>query len=109
MIEIEEGELEPKDLLGDIFANIMSNHFQVKIEGKKTHFNITPKTNFIIASEAKKKGKKQEKTEKIITERLSQFTFPSDTIQLENISFIFGENVDVTIENLTSEMKRFFH
>ena len=39
LIEIEESNMPPKKLLGDVFATLMCNRFVVKIEKEQKYFD----------------------------------------------------------------------
>jgi len=44
LIEIEESEMSPKKLLGDIFSIVMCNQFAVRTENKNKYFGLSSKT-----------------------------------------------------------------
>lgn len=108
LIEIEESEISPKKLLGDVFATLMCNRFAVKVENSQKYFNISPNTRLIVAGVVQKLGDGQEKISKTITPRLQQFDVPGDTIQIDKITFVVGEDISGTLEKLEREMINIF-
>jgi hypothetical protein len=108
LIEIEEGEMQPKKLLGDVLAILMCNRLAVRIKNKQRYFGISSKTQLIIAGLVSNRGNGQDKIRNIITPRLRQFDVPGDTVQVDKIKFVLGGNISETIEKLENEMKNIF-
>ena len=108
LIEIEETKMSPKKLLGDVFASLMCNRFAVKVENKQKYFNISPETRLIVAGVVQKLGDGQEKISNTITPRLQQFDVPGDTIQIDKITFVIGEDISGALEKLKREMVNIF-
>ncbi len=106
LIEIEESEMSPKKLLGDVFATIMCNRFAVRMGNEQKYFCATPKTRLIVSGVLSSRG--QDKIRNIIAPRLRQFGVPDDTFQIDNIKFVFGEDISEMITKLKLEMKNAF-
>jgi hypothetical protein len=108
LLEIEESEMSPKKLLGDVFATSMFNQFAVRIENEQKYFSVDSRTRLIVAGVVQNPGDGQDKIRKTITPRLQQFDVPGDTIQIDKIKFVFGEDMTETLEKLKSETKNIF-
>ena len=108
LIEIEESNMPPKKLLGDVFATLMCNRFVVKIEKEQKYFEISPKTQLIVAGVVSNKGNGQDKIRKTIKPRLQQFSVPNDTVRIDNIKFVFAANTPKLITELKREIKELF-
>lgn len=108
LIEIEESEMPPKKLLGDVFATLMCNRFAVRIENEQKYFTLSPESRLIVAGVVTNLGDGRDKIRNTITPRLRQFDVPDDTIQIDKIKFVFGEDISETIEELKSEMRNVF-
>ena len=105
LIEIEETEMSPKKLLGDVFTTLMCNQFAVSIDNEQKYFSLSPETHLIVAGVVKTKGTGQEKISLTITSRLQEFVVPGDSIQLDKVKFLFGNDISDTIKKLKSEME----
>ena len=108
LVEIEERESSPKKILGDVLAILMCNRFAVKLKGEQHYFNVTPKTELIVAGVVPNKGYRLKKINKIISPRLQLFKAPDDSINPQNVTFMFRENISSTIEALKKKMKELF-
>ena len=108
LIEIEESEMPPKKLLGDVFAVLMCNKIAVKIETKQRYFSVSPNTQFVVAGMVSSRGAGRDKIKNTITPRLQQFGVPNGAIQIDKIKFVFGEDVFETIEELKIEVRSSF-
>jgi len=108
LIEIEEGEMPPKKLLGDVFATLICNRFAVRIENEQKYFSVSPKTRLMIAGVVSNRGAGGDKIRNTIIPRLGQFNVPDDTIQIDKIKFVLGEDISEMIEELKCEMKKVF-
>ena len=108
LIEIEETESPPKKLLGDVFAMLMCNQIAVKIETEQRYFSLSPQTQLIVAGTVSSRGAGREKIRNTIAPRLQQFDVPSDSIQIDQIKFVFGEDVFEVIEELKNEVRSSF-
>jgi len=108
LIEIEETEMSPKKLLGDVFATLMCNRFALKVKNKQKYFRASPNTKLIVAGVVQKLGDGQDKIENTITTRLQQFVVPGDAIQIDKITFVFGEDISGMLEKLEREMINIF-
>jgi hypothetical protein len=107
LIEIEETEMSPKKLLGDVFATLMCNRFAVRKGSEQRYFSISPKTRLIVTGVLSSLGSGQEKIKNIIVPRLRQFDIPDDAIQADNIKFVIGEDISEMIKELKSETKSY--
>ena len=108
LVEIEESEMQPKKLLGDVFAALMCNRFAVRIENEQKYFGLSSKTQFIVAGVVPNRGDGKYKIRNIIKPRLQQFDVPDDSIQIDKVKFVFGEDISETIEELKNEIKNIF-
>ncbi|MBU1660587.1 MAG: hypothetical protein KKD28_03850 [Chloroflexi bacterium] len=108
LIEVEERGMPPKKLLGDVFATLMCNRFAVRIDKEQKYFNISPETRLIVCGVVPGQGDGQDKIINVITPRLREFGVPDDTIQIDKIKFVFGEDISGMIEELKSETKNVF-
>jgi len=86
LIEIEESQISPKTLLGDIFASLVSTKFSV-LEDEQMDFSVTSNSRLIIAGlHPNPERRKNYRCD--IRRRIGEFSFPEDSIQGENIEFI---------------------
>ena len=108
LIEIEESEMSPKKLLGDVFATVMCNRFAVKIENENRNFEVSPRTRLIIAGFVSNRNSMQNKISNIIMPRLKRFNLPDDAIQVDKIKIVIGKDISETLEKLKNEMKNLF-
>ncbi|MCJ7623482.1 MAG: hypothetical protein MUO76_08250, partial [Anaerolineaceae bacterium] len=109
LIEIEEKEMSPKKLLGDVFAALFCNRFAVMVDDEQRYFDIDPETKLIVAGVVPSRGGKLEKFAKVIIPRLETFTSGSDAAQIKNMDFVFGEDVCSTIEKLKEKVSELFN
>ncbi len=108
LVEIEEREVTPKKLLGDVFAIPMCSGFAVKIARGQEYFTICPKTRLILAGVVPTRGVRLKKIREVIGPRLQRFAAPSDAIDPKNVTLIFEGDVETTIEILRREMRDLF-
>ena len=108
LIEIEESEMPPKKVLGDVFATLMCNRFAVRIENEQKYFGVSATTQLIVAGVVSERGDKQYKIRNVILPALRKFTVPDDSVQIDKVKFVMGDDVSETIENLKSEVKNIF-
>jgi hypothetical protein len=108
LIEIEESEMSPKKILGDVFAILFCNQVGVRINGKPKDFSISPKTELIVAGIVPRLGDRREKIEDVITPRLQQFSVPDDCIQIEKIGFVYGESISELLCKLKCKVESLF-
>ena len=101
ILEIEDkSSPTPKKVLGVVFSIILCNRFSFGEKKKKQYFRITPETQLIFAGFTNPKGTKRKKLLNVIKPRMFQMTSPSDSIRIENTSFIFEKDLDTAIEVL---------
>jgi hypothetical protein len=108
LIEIEESSMPPKKLLGDAFSILMCNKFAVRIDNEQKYYTTCPESKLIIAGVVPARGDGQKKIEEVIKPRMKQFSVPSDTIQIENISIVFGNDISKTLDTLMSKVSDIF-
>jgi len=104
LIEIEESEMSPKKLVGDIFSMVMCNQFAVRIENENKYFSLSSKTCAIIAGIALDRG--NELT--IIKPRLQEFQVPIDGLQLDKIKIVTKPDILKTLEELKNQVRSIF-
>lgn len=105
LIEIEESKMPPKTLLGDVFSILFSNNVAVKMGDEQKYFSISPETRLIVAGVVRSKGDGQEKIKDVIMPRLREFNVPGDAIQVENVDFVFGDDVEEVMGKLRREVE----
>ena len=111
LIEIEESEMSPKKLLGDIFSTVMCNKFAVRPENENEYFGVSPKTVLIIAGVVPNQGDQEEELDKIrniIMPRLQKFSTPKGSLQIDNIKIVTDKDILKTLEKLEKEVTSFF-
>ena len=108
LIEIEEGAMSPKKLLGDIFSSVMCNQFAVKIENENRYFSLSSETRLIIAGVAPFKENRLSRIEDTIMPRLRIFSFPKDGLQSNNIKVVAKTDIAKTIDELENEVRSIF-
>ena len=108
LIEIEESAMPPKKLLGNAFAILMCNKFAVRTDNEQKYYTISPESKLIIAGVVPTHGDGQQKIEEVIKPRMKQFSVPSDTIQIENISIVFENDISKTLDTLTRKVTDVF-
>jgi hypothetical protein len=104
LIEIEESALSPKTLFGDIFANLFSTRFAVRDGGEQKYFSVTPQTHLIIAGFIPRANKENKEKIEEIQVRLREFSFPENTISLENVDLVIDDNLETCIRNLKDKV-----
>ena len=97
MIEIQEGAISPKRLLGDLMAILMCNGFAVKTDVGHRTFTTAPGMQFIPAGVASPKGNKLRKIEQVISPRLDELGKLSGGIDPANVSLVFESNIQKAI------------
>lgn len=105
LIEIEEGAIPPKKLLGDLMAILMCNAFAVKTDVEHQHFKVGPDTHFIVAGVVSPKGNKLRKITTVIAPRLAEFGPLSKAIDPGNVSLLFESDIQTTIETLQDRVR----
>jgi len=108
LIEIEESQMPPKKLLGDIFAAIMCNHFAVRIENKNRNFALSSRTRLIVAGVDPNSTEDQNIAESAIKERFGGVAFPDNAIPIENIKVITKGDISKTLKALQDEVMGIF-
>lgn len=104
LIEIEESSLSPKTLLGDVFASIFSNKFAVNVVGKQTYFSITKQTKLLVAGYVPQKTRKKSNLMIEIRSRLADFSGPNDSISMDQVDFIIGEDLESCLTSLQKKV-----
>ena len=106
IIEIEEGSSpNPKKVIGVVFSIILCNRFSFGKKHNRKCFKIAPETQLIFAGFTNPKGVKKQKFLEVITPRMNEMKAPSDSIRLENISFVFEDDWDLTSKALERKVK----
>ena len=100
LVEIEESQCSPKNIIGDVFANLMCSQYSILENGKHQYFSITPQTILIIAGIINLKGSKFAQLESIIKPRMCDFSAPDDAVRLDKVEFIFEDRIEAVIEEL---------
>lgn len=100
LIEIEESPLSPKTLLGDVFASILSTKFAVNVGGKQIYFSVTKQTKLLVAGYVPRKTRKKSKLMIDIRSRLEDFSAPNDSILMDQVDFIIGEDLESSLASL---------
>jgi hypothetical protein len=108
LIEIEESEMPPKKILGDVFAILFCNQVAVKPNGQQKYFSFSSNTELIVAGIVRSLGDGREKIEDVIAPRLQEFRVPDDSIQIENIGFVYGENFSELLCKLKCKVESLF-
>ena len=108
LVEIEESEMPPKKLLGDIFAVAMCNRFAVRINSDNRYFDISSKTHLIVAGLVPNQDGEHNKITDIIMPRLQNFVLPTNAIQINRIKIVTGKDISETLERLKAETKSLF-
>ena len=93
LIEIEESPLSPKTLLGDVFASIFSNKFAVNVGGRQTYFSTTKQTRLLVAGYVPQKTRNKSKLMIDIRSRLGGFSGSNDSISIDQVDFVIGEDI----------------
>lgn len=104
LIEIEESPLSPKTLFGDIFTNLFSTRFAVRDGGEQKYFSVTPQTRLIIAGFIPRINEENKDKIEEIQARLREFSFPENTILLENVDLVIDDNLETCIQNLKDKV-----
>ena len=104
LIEIEESKMSPKKLLGDVFAILMCNQVSVTIENKRKDFCLSSNSHLIVAGIVSSRGRGQDKIINTIMPRLQKFKVPDDSIRIDKIKCVLGEDISKVIEILKNEI-----
>ena len=107
IIEIEERPSTPKKIIGDIMTLALCNRFYIKQNGEPQDFKITHDTRLVVAGITPPEGSKLPQLCNIIP-RLKRFTSPDDGINLQNLNYIFREDINTTLEALKKYMQEIF-
>ena len=97
VIEIEEGAVSPKKLLGDLMAILMCNEFAVKTDIGHQRFTITHDTQFILAEVVLPRASKARQIDEVIAPRLEEIVRLSGGIDPQNVSLVFESNIQKAI------------
>ena len=108
LIEIEEGAIPPKRLLGDLLAILMCNGFAVKTDIGHGYFTITPDTQFILAGVVSSRGSKPRKIQEVIVPRLGDIGQLSGGIDPRNVSLVFESNIQTAIGVVKDRVRGMF-
>jgi hypothetical protein len=108
LIEIEEGTMSPKKLLGDIFSAVICNQFAVRIENQNRYFSLSSETRLIIAGVAPDQENRPSRIEDTIMPRLRKFGFPKDALQFDKIKVVAKTDIFKTIDELKNEVRSIF-
>ena len=106
VIEVEERASSPKKVIGDIVANIMCNRFSTSSGGIHQYFDVTFETTLVIAGIISTKGSKVTQLDNVIMHRLRQFKTPLGGISLNNVTLVFRENIETTVDSLKKLIKK---
>jgi hypothetical protein len=106
VIEIEEGAISPKKLLGDLMAILMCNGFAVATDGGHRTFTITPNTQFILAGVVSPRGSKALKIEEVIAPRRGETGRLSGGIDPANVSLVFERVSQISIGVVRDRVRR---
>jgi hypothetical protein len=109
LVEIEEGAISPKKLLGDLLAILMCSGFAVKADIGHEYFRIAPNTYFIVAGVASPKGSKLRKITEVIAPRLGELDGLNDAIDPKNVSLVLEGGIDATLDALKDRLRGMFH
>lgn len=105
LIEIEESEMAPKKILGDIFTILSCNQAAVRAGMVQKYFKITPNTRLIIAGILSRKGIKLEKINQVILPRLQAFSAPEDSVPVDQVEIISGKDIQDALDELRERLK----
>jgi hypothetical protein len=108
LIEIEEGTMSPKKLLGDIFSTVMCNKFAVRIENENRYFDLAAETRLIIAGVTPDQGDGLSKIEDTVMPHLRKFGFPNDALQSDKIKIVAKTDILKTLVELKNEVRSIF-
>ena len=108
LVEIEESEMSPKKLLGDIFAAAMCNRFAVKINNDNRYCDISSKTHLIVAGVMPNQDNEHNKITDTIMPRLQNFVMPTNAIQINRIRIVTEKSILETLERLKTETRILF-
>ena len=95
LVEIEERKSQPKKLLGDVFALLMCN----RVAFGQQNFALLPTTKILVAGVIEPKGSKREQLQ-VIQQRLNAFVSPENGVPIQNVEFLFEEDISTTIERV---------
>ncbi len=104
LIEIEESSLSPKTLLGDVFASIFSTKFAVNVSGRQTYFSVTKQTKLLVAGCVPQKTRNKSNLMIDIRSRLEDFSGPDDSISMDQVDFVIGEDLESCLACLKSKV-----
>jgi hypothetical protein len=100
LMEIEESEMVPKKMLGDLFAILMCSRVAVKVKEDRHDFTLTPDTHRIIAGILPTKGAREKKVRQVIQPRLQEFSQPKNSLPLEKVNILSENHLQEMIHNL---------
>jgi hypothetical protein len=109
LIEIEEREISPKKLLGDLLALLMCNGFAVKTNISHQYFRIAPNTRLVVAGVVPCKGSRPRKITEVIEPRLAELDGLSNSISPNNIQFVFEDSIETTVSVLKKRTHELLH
>ena len=108
LIEIEESEMSPKKILGDVFSILFCNRVAVGIGVQNKYFAIRPETQLIVSGIVPCRGHKREKLKDVIMPRLKRFEVPRDAIDVEKVDCVYGKDILEMMCSLKDKMRAAF-
>lgn len=106
LIEIEERSCSPKKILGDLFAALLCDRFDVKTKEGRVRFEATPETRLIVCGIQPAHGKRIKKINDTITPRLHALSSTPNGILPQNIALIFTKSINETLNLVKDEIAR---
>ncbi len=103
LIEIEESQISPKTLLGDVFACLLSSGFAVRVEGKQVYFRVTTQTQLWIVGTVP--CKKAGETDFInqVQEKINRIVFDNELIPIRRVRLIIEKELESCLKSLEAE------
>lgn len=108
LIEIEEREVSPKEILGNTFACLISNKFAVRLKNEQRYFKIAPTTRLVVAGTVPGDGVRIKKIEETIEPRIVAFPGLPDAISPANVTLYFAAHLAETITFLKTLVRETF-
>lgn len=104
LIEVEERSCSPKKILGNLFASLLCDRFEVKTKDGPVCFMVTSETRLIVCGIQPGHGKRIDKIDRTIVPRLHALSSTPNEILPKNISLIFDESLEFTLELVKEEI-----
>ncbi len=105
LIEIEERDVSPKKILGDVLATILCNRFAVRCNGVQRYFRPTPTTRLLIVGTVPARGTRLKKVERVIAPQIHRLHGLPNNVTPQHVELIFACDIESAIAKLKDRVR----